>query len=258
MKNLIRAEFLKIRTTRTVYGLFAAMLALVAFGVFTTSHHVEGVEQFGSGGIAVPLVDQEFLFMAGSITWLFVLLLALRAFTDEFRHGSIVPTLLANPDRRRVLLAKVVAVAATGLIFVAGAYSVALAIGVPRLGFESAGANVATLAMATLLGKAALMSILWAALGVGLGLAVRHQVAAIVGSFVWIMFLEAFLEEWATEVVKYLPVHAWIGVIGPPSVEAGGAGDLVLSSLPGGLMLAAWAAVSLVMGAVLMQRRDIA
>lgn len=260
MKNLIRAELLKIRTTRTVYWLFAAMLALVAFGVFTTSHHQAGVEQFGSGGIAVPLVDQEFLFMTSSITWLFVLLLGLRSFTDEFRHGSIVPTLLANPDRRRVLLAKVVAVTSTSLVFVVGAYAVALAIGVPRLGSEGAETNIATLAMATLLGKAALMSILWAALGVGLGLAVRHQVAAIVGSFVWIMFVETFLEQFgqAKYLTKYMPVHTWIAVIGPPSVEAGGAGDLVLSALPGGMAFAAWAVASIVAGVFIMQRRDIA
>jgi ABC-type transport system involved in multi-copper enzyme maturation permease subunit len=154
MTNLVRAEFLKIRTTRTVYALFAAMLALVAFGVFTTSHRQEGEEQFGSLGEVVPLVEQEFLFLAGSIAWLFVLILALRSFTDEFRHGSIVPTLLASPDRRRVLLAKILAVSATGMVFIFGAYALALAIGVPRLGHDGASANVATIEMAALLGKA--------------------------------------------------------------------------------------------------------
>lgn len=247
MKDLIRAEFLKIRTTRTVYGLFAAMLALVAFGVFTTL----GNDPFSWR--STPLVDQEFLFMAGSIMWLFVLVLALRSFTDEFRHGSIVPTLLANPDRRRVLLAKVVAVAATGLVFAVGAYALALAIGLPRLASEGADTNIATVAMATLLGKAAMTSILWAALGVGLGLAVRHQVAAVVGSFVWIMFIEAFLEGPAPHVAKFLPVHAWISTIGPP-VSA----EVALGAFMGGLMLATWTAAAIVVGAGLMERRDIA
>jgi ABC-2 type transport system permease protein len=247
MKDLIRAEFLKICTTRTVYGLFAAMLALVAFGVFTTL----GNDPYSWRSI--PLVDQEFLFMAGSIMWLFVLVLALRSFTDEFRHGSIVPTLLANPDRRRVLLAKVVAVAATGLVFAAGAYALALAIGLLRLGSEGGDTNIATVEMATLLGRAALMSILWAALGVGLGLAVRHQVAAVVGSFVWIMFIETFLEGPAPHVAKYLPVHAWISAIGPP-VSA----EVALGALMGGLMLATWTAAAILVGGGLMERRDIA
>jgi ABC-type transport system involved in multi-copper enzyme maturation permease subunit len=247
MKDLIRAEFLKIRTTRTVYGLFAAMLALIALGVFTTKRSLidEGIDP-------TPLVNQESLFLAGSVAWLFVLVMALRSFTDEFRHGSIVPTLLANPDRRRVLLAKVVAVAVTSLVFVVGAYAVALAIGVPRLG-PGADTNVASAAMAALLGKAALTSILWAALGVGLGLAVRHQVAAIAGSFVWIMFIESVLEGSAQDVAKYLPRNAWIAVVGPPNATG-----IMLDPLPGGLVLAAWTAAVVLAGVVLMRRRDVA
>ncbi len=44
----------------------------------------------------------------------FVLVLGVRAYTDEARHGSIVPTLLASPDRRRVVAAKLVVVAPRG------------------------------------------------------------------------------------------------------------------------------------------------
>jgi ABC-2 type transport system permease protein len=242
MMNLIRAEFLKIRTTRTVYGLFAAMLALVAFGVLTISPQYQ-----------VPLVEQEFLFMTGSITWLFVLLLGIRSFTDEFRHGTIVPTLLANPERARVLLAKLVVVAATALAFVLGSYALALAIGVPRLGSGGTATDVTTTAMASLLGRVALMSTLWAVLGVAIGLAVRHQVAAIVGSVVWIMFVEMFLESYAVRVAKFLPVHATTALVGPPNVD-----DVVVGALLGGLLLAGWAAAWCVASAILLQRRDIA
>jgi ABC-2 type transport system permease protein len=242
MKNLIRAEFLKIRTIRMVYGLFAAMLALVAFGVFNTPPLDP----------RIPLVEQEFLFLTGSIMWLFVLLLGIRSFTDEFRHGTIVPTLLSNPDRIRVLLAKVIVGVAIALVFAVAAYAVALAIGVPRLASEGSAANVATITMLSLLGRVALMSILWATLGVAIGLAVRHQVAAIVGSLVWIMFVEMFLESAAKHVAKFLPVHATTALVGPPNVD-----DIVLSALPGGLMLVAWAAAALAAGAGLMRRRDI-
>jgi hypothetical protein len=62
--------------------------------------------------------------------------------------------------------------------------------------------------MASLIGKVMLMSILWASLGVAVGLAVRHQVAAIVGPLVWIMFVEMFMEGYAEHVVRFLPVHA--------------------------------------------------
>lgn len=244
MIDLIRAEFLKIRTTRTVYGLLAAMLALVAFSVVAVLGN--DLDAWRS----IPLVDQEFLFMTGSVMWLFVLVLGIRSFTDEFRHGSIVPTLLANPDRRRVLLAKVVAVGATSLLFVVAAYALALVTGLPQLASVGADTSVATGAMAEMLGLSAATTLLWAALGVGLGLAIRHQVAAIVGGFVWIFVVESMLEGPAPEIVKYLPVHAWIAVNGP-------AGELVLDPVSGGLVLVAWAGALVGAGALLMQR-DIA
>ncbi len=245
MIDLIRAEFLKIRTTRTVYGLLAAMLALVAFSVVAVLGNDPDAWR------SLLLVDQEFLFMTGSVMWLFVLVLGIRSFTDEFRHGSIVPTLLANPDRRRVLLAKVVAVGATSLLFVVAAYALALVIGLPQLASVGADTSIATGAMAETLGLSAATTLLWAALGVGLGLAIRHQVAAIVGGFVWIFVIESILEGPAPDIVKYLPVHAWIAVNGPTA-------ELVLDPVYGGLVLVAWAAAVIGAGVVLMQRRDIA
>jgi ABC-2 type transport system permease protein len=244
MIGLIRAEFLKLRTTRTVYGLLAATLALVAFSVMT------GLGNDAAALRSTSLVDQEFLFMTGSVLWLFVLVLGIRSFTDEFRHGSIVPTLLAQPDRARLLLAKVVVEGAASLVFFASAYAVALAIGVPRLASAGGDSSVATGAMAELLGRAVGSTLLWAAIGVGLGLAVRHQVAAVVGSFVWIFFVESMLEGLAPNIVRYLPVHAWIAVNGP-------AGDMVLSPLWGGVLLLAWTVAIIGAGAILMHRRDI-
>jgi ABC-2 type transport system permease protein len=242
MKDLIRAEFLKIRTIRMVYGLFVAMLALVAFAVVNTQ----------PPDVGSPLVEQEFLFAAGSIMWLFVLIVGIRSFTDEFRHGTIVPTLLANPDRARVLLAKVIVAAAIALVFAAGAYSVALAIGAPRLASEGPAASVATVAMASLLGRVAVMSILWATLGVAIGLIVRHQVAAIVGSLVWIMFVEMLLESAAAHVARLFPVHATTALMGPPNVD-----DVVVGALVGGLVLAAWAVAGSAMAGIVLRLRDI-
>lgn len=245
MIDLVRAEFLKIRTTRTVYGLLVAMLAVVAFAVVTALGNDPYVWR------SIALVDQEFLFMTSSLMWLFVLVLGIRSFTDEFRHGSIVPTLLANPDRRRVLLAKIVAIGATSLVFFVAAYALALAIGLPRLASVGGDTSVATGAMAEMLGRAAGTALLWAAIAVGLGLAIRHQVAAIVGSFVWIFFVESMLEGPAPDIVQYLPVHAWIAVNGP-------AGEAVLSPLWGGVLLLAWTLTAIGAGAAMMQRRDIA
>jgi ABC-2 type transport system permease protein len=245
MKNLIKAELIKVRTTRTALALLAGMLTFIA--IIVVSELGNSPEEWRS----IPLVSQSFFVGAGSIMWLFVLVLGLRSFTDEFRHGSIVPTLLTNPDRCRVLGAKLVAVAMVSLLFVAAAYGLAMAIGVPRMISAGAHPDVLSGAMSVLLGKAALSGLLWAGIGVGLGLAVKHQVAAIVGSFVWIMIIESLVEGPLPKVAKFLPVHASIGLNGFH-------GNVTLATLAAAAAFAGWALAAVGAGAILFQRRDIA
>ena len=108
MRNQIASEFRKLATTRSIYAMLAG-LVIVGLGVVATTTDAE------PGSLLAPLEHQAFLNVSLTIAPLFGLLLGLRSFTDEFRYGSIVPTLLANPDRRRVLGAKLVATAGGGV-----------------------------------------------------------------------------------------------------------------------------------------------
>jgi ABC-2 type transport system permease protein len=245
MTNLIRAELAKTRTTRTAWSLLAVMLALTAFAV---------ISWFGNdpwSRHSVPLTEQEFLIVAGSAPWLFVLVLGARAFTDEFRHGTIVPTLLANPDRRRVLVAKLVTMATWSVVFSAAAYALALGIGLPMLAAEHAGVAVEAGPLAGAILRTTLASVLLGTLGVGIGLAIHHQAVAIVTPLLWIILVENLLSGRWPGLAKYL-------LIGTANALGGAPGEALLDPLAGGLVLAAWAAVALAAGALLMQRRDIA
>jgi len=244
MKDLIRAELLKLRTTRTVYWLLTAMLLLLAFAILSESSNPD--EQR-----SLALDDERFLLHASMMPWLFTLLLGVRAFTDEFRHGSIMPTLLADPDRRRVLLAKVVAVAVWSVAFTAAAFALGLGIGLPRLASVHADVVIVAGPLAARFAKAALTAVLLATLGVGLGLAIRHQVAAIVAPLLWIIVGENLIAGRWPDLAKYLLVGAANALAGIPN-------DLTLSPLAGGLALAGWSAAAIVAGAMLMRRRDIA
>jgi ABC-2 type transport system permease protein len=185
-----------------------------------------------------------------TIAPLFGLLLGLRSFTDEFRYGSIVPTLLASPNRRRVLGAKLVATAGGGVALTLAATAVSIAIGVPLLVAKGVEITWSAPAMAEVVGRLVGATVLWTAIGVGLGLAVKHQVAAIAGALVWLLAAEGIFSGLVPNVAKYFPGAAGFAVVGINPAQ------LLTPSL-GALLLGGYALVAVAAGAVLMQRRDI-
>jgi ABC-type transport system involved in multi-copper enzyme maturation permease subunit len=244
MRDQIRSELRKLRTTRSVYGFLAGIVALVTIGAVGTVHDTSVAALSG------PLHDRVFLHPLPFVLPVFLLSLGIRSFTEEFRYGSIVPTLLASPDRRRVLLAKLAVMAGAAVVFVLAAEAVAIGVGTALA--IAKGATI-TLAVAPLAGSIAellAVSVLWIGIGVGVGLAIRHQVAAAVGALVWLFVGEQLVGALVPGVARYLPAHAANAVF---------AGDpALLAPLAGGLVLVAWTAAALLSGAVVMDRRDIA
>jgi ABC-type transport system involved in multi-copper enzyme maturation permease subunit len=245
MNRQIVSELRKLTTTRSVYAMLAALVAVVAFGV------VAIVADGAAGQLNGPIERQAFLHVAMTIAPLFGLLLGLRSFTDEFRYGSIVPTLLATPNRRRVLGAKVVTVAAGAVALTLAAVVVSIAIGVPFLIAKGVTIAWSTSALATIVGRLLGASAVWAALGVGLGLAVKHQVAAIAGSLIWLLAAEGILSSIVPGVARFFPGSAGLAFVGINPAD-------VLTPVLGAAVLAGYAVVAVVAGAALMQRRDIA
>jgi ABC-type transport system involved in multi-copper enzyme maturation permease subunit len=244
MRRQLVAEVRKLRTTRTVWGLLAALVALTSVGVVSVMLDAR------PGQLAAAIGDAPFLSVPIGIAWLFVLVLGLRSFTDEFRHGSIVPTLLADPDRRRVLVAKVLATAGAAVGFALMAAAVAFAIGIPWLLASGGSLHGSVVPLLGWFGRLLLLAVLWAAVGVGVGAAVRHQVAAIAGSLIVITVGEGLLANLVPSVARFLPANASNALAGV---------DLAFTGpLAGAAILLGWAALATAAGTVAMERRDIA
>jgi ABC-type transport system involved in multi-copper enzyme maturation permease subunit len=244
MSNEIRSELLKLRTTRSVVVMVAGLVVVVGLGV------VAIVTDSPARTLAHPLEQQAFLHVMSSIAPLFALLLGIRSFTDEFRFGSIVPTLLANPSRGHVLVAKLVGAAVGALALTVVAAATSLAIGVPLLLAQGIDVTWSAGAVAEVVGRLAAATVLWSAIGVGFGLAVRHQVAAIGGALVWMLAGEGILAGLMPNVARFFPGSAGFGLVGINP-------DEVLTPVPAALLLAGYAAVASVAGAALMRRRDV-
>ena len=244
MRRQIASEVRKLATTRSIYAMAGGLAVIVGLGV------VAIVTDGGGANLVLPLERQVFLHVSLTIAPLFGLLLGLRSFTDEFRYGSIVPTLLASPNRRRVLGAKLVATAGGGVALTLAATGVSIAIGVPLLVAKGVEITWSAPAMAEVIGRLVGATMLWTAIGVGVGLAVKHQVAAIAGALVWLLAAEGIFSGLVPDVAKYFPGAAGFAVVGINPAE-------LLTPTMGALLLGGYAAVAVASGAILMQRRDI-
>jgi ABC-2 type transport system permease protein len=241
MSALVSAEFLKLRTTRTAYGFLAAIVLLTLAVVAANSANVatrtkdDLLEAMSGAGIAAALL----------------LVLGIVATTGEHRHGTITSSLLASPDRRRLIGAKVLAYFVTGALLGAAAVLATLAVAVPWLSARDAPLDLLDAGdYLGLLAQGVAVSALSGVVGVGIGAIVRNQVAAVVGTLVYLFVLEPVIGVISSDVAAYTIGGSQSALTAAPVEDA-------LAPLPGGLLLAAWALLLALVGAELEERRDV-
>ena len=243
MTGLLRSELLKIRSTRTTAGIVLGMVGLVLLfsllsGLLTKERHL------------VASGDQRNLLGVGDLASVFAALAGIMLVTSEYRYGTIRPTFLFTPRRRRVLGAKVAAGLLAGAVFGIVGGGLGFGIGYACLAgrgidFALDGRQVAFLLLGTLVGTA-----LWGAIGVGVGAIVRSQVGAIIGLLAWGFVAENLIFGLLPGLGRFAPVHAQDALIDLTTKH-------LLDPAPGGLVLVAWAAVLSVLGTALVIRRDV-
>src|ERR1017187_4362084 len=130
MKNLIHAELLKLRTTRMIYGLALAALALVPISV------MGAIVSAGKshGGPALNTAEgMRSVMSAGSSGVLTVLVIGILIMAGEFRHGTVTSTFLVSPKRGKVVGAKIVAAGLVGTGIALASSALTLAVALPWL-----------------------------------------------------------------------------------------------------------------------------
>ena len=239
----IKAELLKIRSTRTTIGIVLGMIAIILLfsllsGLLT---HVSDL---------TDREDQRGVLGVGSLAGVFSALAGVMLITSEYRHGTIRPTFLFTPRRSRVLLAKLAAGLFGGLVF--GIVGEGLGFGIGYLCLSARGipfaldaGNVSLLLLGTVAGAA-----LWGGIGVGVGAIVRSQVGGIIGLLVWGFVIENLLFAFVPSVGRFGPVHAQNGLMGLTDSHT-------LHAAAGGIVLVAWTAALAAAGVALAARRDV-
>jgi ABC-2 type transport system permease protein len=243
MTAQLKAELLKIRSTRTTVGLVIGMLGLILLfsllsGLLTKAPNLLSAE------------DQRGLLGVGSLSGIFSALAGIMLVTSEYRHGTIRPTFLFTPRRSRVIDAKLAAGLLAGILFGIVGEGLGFAIGYACLagrGIDYAlnAGQTTLLLLGTLVGVA-----LWGALGVGIGAVVRNQVGAIIGLLAWGFIAENLLFAFVPSVGRFAPAHASDALIGLTSKH-------LLPAAAGGAILLAWTIAFALTATALAARRDV-
>ncbi len=241
----LKAEWIKLTTTRTAVGLVVGAAAVAALGATSTIMSAKPED------LARPVQDQHFFMLASINLAMFALVMGIRTFTDEFRHGSIVPTLLVTPNRREVVAAKVATSAAAGVTLAAVAQGAMLSLAVFLIRAKGAEAIVGARDLAAM-GGLLIAAGLWTALGAAVGAVVRHQAAAVVGGLVWVLLMENLGAALLGDGGRFLPGQAAHGL-----AQASQAGPL-LAPAAGAVVLVAYAVAAAAAAVVRMDRRDVA
>lgn len=274
MRAALISEARKLTTTQLwwivsiVMAAYMAMLgAMLAFSFTIDPESMQGGSLGSGSGSETPAltarqVAEAVYTLAPTLGYVFPLVMGALAMTGEYRHRTITVTVLAEPRRSVVLVAKLVVQfvfgAVLGLLGTAGAVlggaAVLMVVGEPTLlGDSGIWANI---------GWSVVALALWGVIGVGVGTLVPNQVASVVGILVFTQLVEPLLRlglaaiEGAGEIAKYLPGAAAEALAGASLYSASGLAEL-LGRWQGGLVLLGYALALALAGRLTTMRRDI-
>lgn len=242
MNDLVSAEWLKLRTTRVLYGTIPATIAISVAAVAGTILSGHAAELGTAEGIRRVFSVTG----AGAVV---VLVVGVLVTTGEFRHGTAVDTFLTSPQRRDVVAAKLLTSAILGLAV--GTLTALVALGTASVLYRQQAAVLPFASRDVWLGLSGTLvyTTLFAVLGVALGVLVRNQVFAIAGALAWIAIVEHTLVNLIPAVGRWLPAGAGQAIVRTP---IGG----LLSPLAGIAVLGAYAVVIAVIGIRIETTRD--
>jgi ABC-2 type transport system permease protein len=245
----IRSEFRKFFTTRLWWGMaiaiFVAGAAFAAlFGFLLTS---EDALTAGPGGVPTGDATQiaSSVYTGGlSVGYLLLLTIGVLQIGAEYRHKTISGTFLATPRRLQAMLAKVVALFGIGAIYGLISLIGSVSVGAVVLGLRDQDAFPSNTIIRTIVLSLLVLG-LWALIGLGIGILIPNQVAALlIGVGVaWIVepiigFAMSFWDFGREHVAQFLPTSATNAIVNAVSTNPD---EVRLEWWGGALVLAAYA-----------------
>jgi ABC-2 type transport system permease protein len=248
MTTLLRAELLKLRTTRTFWSLAGAGLG--ATTMFTVLSLALGSTPASKHAVRDLLATQ-------STIALFLLVGGIVVSAGEYRHGTISSTFLVAPDRLRVLASQAIAYTGAALAVAAVSAGLVAAIALPWLASLDA-PHLGTGTVLGLFGTGALDIALAGGFGVAVGAVLRNPVAGIVAVLLLLFVVDPAI---GGNVRAYAPYSLWgIGTTlsgRHGTVDTVGGKIHLLPVWEAALLWLGYTLVLLAIATILTRRRDI-
>lgn len=273
MTKALRSELLKYTSTRTAWGLTAGMFltgivfAALFGALFVHGNIIDGVEL---SEVASPVLLARLIYTSAiQFGYLLALVIGVLCIGQEYRHHTVTGTFLATPQRTKVIGAKVLALciiaAVSGVLHVLGA----LIGGGVILGTAGLPVYPEPTELSRTLLLMLLVLALWTLIGLGVGVLIPNQVAALCLAIAvaWIVeplagFGLTFVS-WGDSLARYFPSQVTAAALDVFT----GADDSLRAALNAPTDPLGWAAAALVLlayssvmagiGLVLTRSRDI-
>jgi ABC-2 type transport system permease protein len=248
MVRLIRAEFLKLRTTQVWFWLLLADIVIGA-GV--------AIGSLAPHDVIKASKDVPYLFATANGALITAFVLGVLGITTEVRHQTITSTLLATPSRWAMVAAKMVTYALVGVVYACACVGVQLAIALPWLAAKHVDVRFDNNLQRALFGMLVVFA-LFAIIGVSAGALLRNQVLAVTLGLVFLLLLQNLIaaipatqDAWA-----YTPSGATIAILYPYE-HAKPDEPQLLHAQAAVLVLLVWALIPAALGAAITLNRDI-
>ena len=258
MIDLLRAEILKVRSTRTALGLLIAALLIAVLPTILAVLLIPEEELVQSEGGLIAVLG---IMPAASLIPVLCLVFGILSMTNEYRHGTISYTYLTTPRRGHVIVVKLVVCAAVGAVVMLVTGLLALitaALGAEARGIDLGLSETATTSDWELLRDVALILLttgLATSFGVALGALIRHQVIAVAGTLIWALAVENIVAGLKPSVGEWLPFTVFLQVVvNTGDIEATGPS---LSSLQAFAVSLVYIAAASVAAVFTTMRRDV-
>lgn len=256
MTRLLRAEWRKVVTTNLWWGMLigtAGLTALAVVGLIASN----GLPNNPSPPLTSAL-SQRTLFAASSAGEFFSLVVGIIIVTTEFRHMTSRPTFLVEPRRERVIAAKMAVSMAVGVVYALAGVATALVIAVPWLSIRGIAIQWSEAEIIPTIIGTFISVTLFAIVGVGVGVLIRNQVAAVVSALAYRFVAESLISliPGVKEIYPYLPGAAASALVSGSRTQ-GALGIHLLEQWQGGLVLFGWGILFAVLGWFVTARRDI-